>query len=223
MKLRFFGRPLPFAHSRKGRRFYRLLVIFLIFVLLVGILTGLYRSAAPIAAENARLVSRGHLESVVNQAVARVIEKQNYTYESFVHGQTDGEGKLVFVAISGSLLAKTRSEIVDEIHNTLTANPSFSIAVPLGSLIAPKVFTGKGLGVKINAMTYAAVSARLFSQVEAVGINQTFHTLTVEITLETALYCMNRRQDLTFTYSVPLASSLYFGNIPSSFFGSMEE
>lgn len=221
MKIHLFGRTFRLSPGRRAVRMRRTLLLILILALLLFLTVKLYRSAAPIALENASIVARGHLETLVNGAVADLIKEKNYTYESFVTLHSDAQGGIAAVSTDTARLAEARSGMVSAIQTALTQTPDFGIKVPVGSLLAPALFTGKGFSVKINAMFYAAVSAEILSDVSAVGINQTVHTLSVKITLDTALYCMNRRSDLAFTYEIPLAGSLYFGNIPASFFGSV--
>ncbi len=196
----------------------RVIVLVLILALAVFTTVSLYNKAAPIAAENAVTVVKSRMESLIQKTVQKVITEGDYHYESFASPTTDSEGKILSIAVDSIGLAILRTTLLQELNDAMLKNPAFRIKVPVGSLIAPKFIGGRGFSIGINAMTYTAFRAEVISRISSAGINQTLHTLSVRVTADTTLYCMNEKNTLDLTCEITLAESLTFGNIPDSYF-----
>lgn len=218
MRLYFRGHRVRLSQKREARLARRVLFLSLILALAVSLTACLYHKAAPIAVENAVLLAMGKWESLAVKAVETVISEKNYTYQSLAFSEKDASGKTVAISVRSEALATLRSAITKELGRLLQKNERIPVSVPVGTLIAPHLFGGKGFDIRLNAMTYSSLRVTVVSEVFSVGINQTMHRLSLAFTTNTTLYCVREKKEFTHTFSAPLAEHLSFGTIPNAYF-----
>lgn len=218
MRIRLFGRPIRLSHKQQDILARRVIALLLLAAITVVITVSLYNKAAPIAAENAVTVGKTRMETLIQNSVQSVLAENRYTYESFATPVRDSEGRLLSLSVNSVTLSSLRAAVVNRLNRDLTQNASFRIHVPVGTLIAPAFFGGRGFAIGIGAMSYTAVSAEIVSEIRSAGINQTLHTLSVRVNTETTLYCMRAKENFSLSTTILLAESLAFGTIPDSYF-----
>ena len=84
----------------------------------------------------------------------------------------------------------------------------------MGSVIAPKYFSGKGFDIKIRAVPYVSVSAKISSEMHDAGINQTLHRITMTVVSDVQAICMSDSVAFRRESNVLLAESVIIGKIP---------
>ena len=214
------------AFSRRFRKkTYRKAAVILVLVLCVIFIccaVRLYDLAAPIALENAKTVAQGKIETIIAESVSNVISGGNYDYSSFTLINRDKDGTVNSVFVNSVNLAKVKAEIVKEINASLSRNNAMKIDVPLGDVISPRYLSGRGFDISVNTVMYSSVKAETTSGVISAGINQTLHTISVDIEIQIFVYCRGQRNDIKVTSTQILAQSLNVGAVPDAFFDASE-
>lgn len=217
MKIRrFFSR-------RFRKKPYRRAAIVLAAILCISLIlcaARLYDLAAPIALENAQTVARGKTEALIAGAVSRVIGSGEYDYSSFVIISRDTDGSINSVFVNSVNLAKVKADIVDEINDSLSQNSTLKISVPLGDVLSPRYLSGRGFGIDVTTVMYSSVAAQTSSSVSTAGINQTLHTISVDIEIQASIRCRGEAEELSIKSTQIIAQALNVGAVPDAFFDS---
>ncbi|MBQ4120376.1 MAG: hypothetical protein IJD35_00020 [Clostridia bacterium] len=218
MRLYLRGRKIRLSRKQEKLLARRATVLVLLLSLVTLTTVTIYNKAAPIAIENASAITRTKWESIVTEEVEEILKQGGYGYHSFATGTQDESGKITSLSVNSRLVTQISAAITKRLTQRFAATTKLKIPVPIGSVISPRYLQGVGFSVSVNTMAYTAVSVSIVSEVSSVGINQTRHRLSARIVTDTKLYCSNEKSEISHEYSILLAESIAFGNIPNSYF-----
>lgn len=218
MRLYLRGRKIRLSRKQEKLLARRITLLVLLLSIVTLTTVTVYNKAVPIAIDNAPAITRAKWESVVIDEVQKALEQGDYTYHSFASETKDENGRITALAVNSRQVSDISAAISRRLTQRFASATQLKIAVPIGSVISPRYLQGAGFSVKVNTMTYTAVSVKIASEVTSVGINQTRHRLTARIVTETKLYCSNEKSEILHEYNILLAESIAFGSIPNSYF-----
>lgn len=218
MRLYLRGRKIHLSRKQEKLLVRRVITLVLILALITLTMVTIYNKAVPIAIENAPAITRTKWEVIVTQEVEKILSQEGYNYHSFAGETHDESGKVTSLSVNSRLVTQLSAAISKRLTECFAESNHLKIAVPVGSALSPRYLQGLGFSVNVNGMAYTAVSVSIISEVSSVGINQIRHRLSAKIVTNTKLYCSTETSEISHEYTVLLAESIAFGNIPSSYF-----
>ncbi len=218
MAIYVMGRKLRLSSKRESIFCRRVIALLTVLSLTVFFTVTLYHRAAPIAVDNAVREAEALFEKIVQEAVSAVMEEKGFDYDSFSTPVYRSDGSLDSLSVNSGNLSSLRTLLLKKINTVLSDNSRIAVFVPIGTLIAPRYFGGRGFCIRLTAMTYTALKIKLTSEAASVGINQTIHRLCAVVTTDSTLYCIDEKSNFTYSYTVILAERLLFGSVPDAFF-----
>lgn len=218
MRLYLRGRKIRLSRKQEKLLMRRIILLVLILSLVTLTTVTVYNKAAPIAMENAPAVTRAKWEYIITSEVENILRQGGYGYQSFATETQDESGNLTSLSVNSRQVTQLSAAISRQLTQRFAATSKLTISVPIGSVLSPRYLQGVGFSVRVNAMTYTAVSVSIISEISSVGINQTRHRLSARIVTDTRLYCSNEASEISHEYNVLLAESVALGNVPNSYF-----
>ena len=91
------------------------------------------------------------------------------------------------------------------------------IGIPLGSLILPQFFSGKGPHIPVHILSIRNSDASFASNFSQAGINQTLHQLTMVVSIDVAMLVLAKTSSFTITSEVVVAETVIVGQVPQTF------
>ena len=91
------------------------------------------------------------------------------------------------------------------------------IGSPLGSLILPQFFSGKGPHIPVHILSIRNSDASFASNFSQAGINQTLHQLTMVVSIDVAMLVLGKTSGFTVTSEVVVAETVIVGEVPQTF------
>lgn len=166
--------------------------------------------AAPAALSVSSIHTRGEVQALILRVAGEEIGGEYRDYCSAVY---DADGSVSSVSVDAAAVNAVSARMVERLERELSR---FSVTseLPLGDLILPTLFSGRGPSLKVDSTVYAAVSGEVKSTLTDAGINQTLHRLELEVTVELSVVCMGREESLEVISTLPLAEALVVGGIP---------
>ncbi len=226
-KIKFFaereGKFLNFRKNvgrilakRRGepRFFIRLVSLFVCAVLICTVTMKIYRKAEPIALSALENVVGGWLEELVARAVKCELEEKDYTWDDFCTKVVNSDGSVASLNANTANISVMCADVVARINSEVRQKKHVKISVPIGSIIAPEYFSGKGFGVKVRAVPYVSVSAKINSEMHEAGINQTLHRISMTVVSDVQTICMSDSVTFRRESNILLAESVIVGKIP---------
>ena len=204
---------------RRGfRRFFHLLIWLLI---LSGALLLLFRVRYHGAIRAlAQTQVTNSTSDLINDAIDRQIEIGNIQYDRIVFFEKDLDGRITALKTNMSEVNRLKTSILNLINDEILALDTVDIGIPLGSLILPELFSGRGPGIPIQILSIRNSDASFHSYFSEAGINQTLQQLTMDVMVDVtiAVLVLGKAESFTVTSQVVVAETIIVGQVPDTFF-----
>ena len=128
---------------------------------------------------------------LTNDAIAKQISEGDIRYDRIVYFEKNLDGRITAL--------KT------------------NLRIPLGSLILPQFFSGKGPQIPVHILSIRNSDATFSSNFSQAGINQTIHQLVMVVNIDVAMLVLAKTSSFTVTSEVVVAETVIVGEVPQTF------
>jgi sporulation protein YunB len=154
---------------------------------------------------------------LINDAIDRQIETGNIQYDRIVYFEKDLDGKITALKTNMSEVNRLKTDILNRINDEILAMDSSDLSIPIGSLVLPELFSGKGFGIPVQILAIRNSDASFRSYFTQAGINQTLQQLTMEISVDVAVLVLGKTDSFTVTSQVVVAETVIVGQVPDTY------
>ena len=201
--------------ARRLRRFLGVLVFLLApalssFVLFRGKYRPVIRSLAETQVKNAT-------SDLTNDAIAKQIAAGNIAYDRIVYFEKDLNGRITALKTNIGEINRLKTDILNIINDEILALDTSDIGIPLGSLLLPEFFSGKGPVIPVRILSIRNSDAVFASDFSQAGINQTLHRLNMQVSIDVAVLVLGQASSFTVTSEVVVAETVIVGEVPDTF------
>ena len=201
------------------RRFFRRLCAFVLTVtVLLTLSFYLFRSRC---AGTIRSLSRTQVmnatSDLINDAIDRQIEVGNIQYDRLIYFEKDLDGRITALKTNMSEVNRLKTDILNRINDEILAIDTSVLSIPIGSLIIPELFSGKGFGIPVEILSIRNSDGAFHSQFSEAGINQTLQQLTMEVSVDVAVLVLGKTESFTVTSQVVVAETIIVGQVPDTY------
>ena len=154
---------------------------------------------------------------LINDAIDRQIETGNIQYDRIVYFEKDLNGRITALKTNMSEVNRLKTNLLNLINDEILAMDSDHLGIPLGSLIFPELFGGKGPTVPVQILTIRNSEADFFSEFSQAGINQTLQKLNMQVSVDVAVLVLGKVDDFTISSQVVIAETVIVGQVPDMF------
>lgn len=197
------------------RHILRLLIILLIVIIVCFFL---FRSRYhEVIGTLAQTQVKNATSDLINDAIDRQISNGNIQYDRMVYFEKDLEGKITALKTNMSEVNRLKTDLLNLINDEILAMDSDQLGIPLGSLIFPEVFAGKGPLIPVQILTIRNSEANFFSEFSQAGINQTLQKLNMQVSVDVAVLVLGKVDDFTISSQVVIAETVIVGQVPDMF------
>ena len=170
-----------------------------------------------VAASLARTQVMNVTSDLINDAIARQIETGEIAYDRMVYFEKDLDGRITALKTNMGLVNRLKTDILNIINDEILALDTSSIGIPLGSLLLPEFFSGKGPAIPVDILSIRNSDAVFASHFSQAGINQTLHQLTMEVSVDVSVLVLAKTESFTVTSEVVVAETVIVGVVPDAF------
>lgn len=161
---------------------------------------------------------RNSTSDLINDAIDEQIELGNIQYDRIVYFEKDLNGRITALKTNMSEVNRLKTDILDLINDDILALDTSDIGIPIGSLILPEVFSGKGFQIPVKVHSISNSDASFHSSFSQAGINQTLQQLTMEVVVDVTILVLGRTNSFTVSSNVVVAETVIVGQVPNTFF-----
>lgn len=154
---------------------------------------------------------------LINDAIDRQICDGTIQYDRMVYFEKDLDGKITALKTNMSEINRLKTDLLNLINDEILAMDSDHLGIPVGSLIFPEVFAGKGPSIPVQILTIRNSEASFFSEFSQAGINQTLQKLYMQVSVDVAVLVLGRVDDFTISSQVVIAETVIVGQVPDMF------
>jgi len=202
------------------RRWFRYLIRVTFLLLLVSLLLLIlfrirYHGAIR---ELAETQVRNTTSDLINDAIDCQIETGNIQYDRIVYFEKDLEGRITALKTNMAEVNRLKTDVLNLINDEILALDTSDIAIPVGSLILPELFSGRGPGIPIQVLSIRNSDGAFKSYFSEAGINQTLQQLTMDVSVDVSVFVLGRTESFTVSSQVVVAETVIVGQVPETFF-----
>lgn len=155
---------------------------------------------------------------LINDAIDAQIELGNIHYDRMVYFEKDLDGRITALKTNMSEVNRLKTDILNLINDEILALDTSDIAIPLGSLVLPELFSGKGMGIPVHILSIRNSDASFQSFFSEAGINQTLQQLTMDVSVDVSVLVLGKAESFTVSSQVVVAETIIVGQVPDTFF-----
>ena len=199
---------------RRLKRFF--FKITLLFAVLLALLLA-FRSEYHETIRNlAETQVRNSTSDLINDAIDRQIEDGSIQYDRIVYFEKDLEGRITALKTNMSEVNRLKTDILNIINDEILALDTADLGIPIGSLILPEFFSGKGPNIPVSIISIRNSDALFYSNFTAAGINQTLQQLTLDVSVDVAVLVLGQATNFTVSSQVVVAETIIVGQVPET-------
>ena len=174
----------------------------------------MYRSAITELAQTQVINATSDL---INDAIDKQIETGNIRYDRIVYFEKDLEGRITALKTNMSEVNRLKTDILNLINDEIMAIDATDLGIPLGSLILPEIFAGRGPGIPVQVLAIRNSDASFTSHFTQAGINQTLQQLTMDVVVDVAVLVLGRTKSFTVSSQVVVAETIIVVQVPNTY------
>lgn len=221
---RFSEYALPVYPAKKIKKRVRLrkrLLITLFCILLVAVLLFIYfqRNVTRVLISISEATMRASTTIAVNDAVYYTLSDE-MRYDELVTITRDEAGNIVAVAANPLKINKIARDTASISQSNLKNLSLNGIPVPLGALTGIEAFAGLGPSIHFRIIPVSSVSCDFSSTFESVGINQTKHSIYLNVVADISIVMPSRTENFAVVTDILVGESVIVGAIPDAYLQS---
>lgn len=160
---------------------------------------------------------RNSTSDLINDAISRQIASGNIRYERIVYFEKDLEGKITALKTNMTEVNRLKTDILNLINDEILALDTTDMAIPVGSLIFPEFFSGRGPGIPIQILSIRNSDGSFKSYFSEAGINQTLQQLTMDVSVDVSVLVLGKTESFTVSSQVVVAETIIVGQVPNTY------
>ena len=155
---------------------------------------------------------------LINDAIDKQIDLGNIQYDRIVYFEKDLDGKITALKTNMTEVNRLKTAILNLINDEILALDTTDITIPIGSLLLPEFFSGRGFGIPIQILSIRNSDASFQSYFTEAGINQTLQQLTMDVSVDVSVLVLGKAESFTVNSQVVVAETIIVGQVPNTFF-----
>ena len=199
-------------------RIRRLLRVFLLFVVLLASMFVFFRYKYRATVRGlAETQIRNATSDLINDAIDKQIEDESIRYDRIVYFEKDLNGRITALKTNMSEVNRLKTDILNLINDEILALDTSDIGIPLGSLILPELFAGRGPCIPVHILSIRNSDASFMSDFTEAGINQTLQQINMQVSVDVAVLVLGETNYFSVSSQVVVAETIIVGQVPETF------
>ena len=138
-------------------------------------------------------------------------------YDDLISIERDGDGNVTSITTDSLKINRIARDTAYLSQENLTKMSAEGIMVPIGALTGIEALAGFGQKINIKIIPISNVECRFVSKFRQAGINQTLHSLYLEIVSDISIILPSKSTNLASTIEVLICESVITGKIPDTY------
>lgn len=186
-------------------------------LLAVAVLLVLRTKYRKVLMELAQTQMKNVTSDLINDAVDREIAEGTIQYDRLVYFEKDLEGRITALKTNMEEINRLKTETLALINQEILDMDSSALGVPIGSLVLPEVFAGRGFSIPIEILTIRNSDASFSSCFSQAGINQTLQQMKMDVFVDVTVLILGSTESFTVTSQVVVAETIIVGQVPNTY------
>lgn len=200
----------------------RLKIIAIVIAIFAAIYLHISYNVNPVLKKAAQEEIRSLTTLAVNKAASDVMAS-DIAYIDLLKITRDSEDNIVMLEANAALINEIARRTVIQSQMNIRSIGEEGVKVPLGSLSGLAFLAGSGPDITIGVRPVGAVDMSYRSEFKSAGINQTRHSILLNIVCAVSLIMPGMNDSVEVKADVVLSESIIVGKIPEVYLGSSSD
>ncbi|MEA4964482.1 MAG: sporulation protein YunB [Oscillospiraceae bacterium] len=204
---------------RRMRRRKRLITVFLLVILLVGMLFLLILrlKIAPMMEELVMTQAQNTMSTMVNRIVNEQIAAGTIDYDRMIYFEKDVDGGITALKTNMGEINRLKTEILVAMNREIQDISVGTLDIPIGNFFMPELFSGKGFKLPVRILSVSTSDATFHNQFSEAGINQTLHQITMDVCINLTVMTPTGSVKTQVVTDMVVAETVIVGSVPQSY------
>ncbi|MBO5851851.1 MAG: hypothetical protein J6R29_05925 [Clostridia bacterium] len=198
--------------KRKNKK--RGLVIFII--LFFAIFLALYSNSNKMLIKTGESAYAGALSTASYYAIDKTLSAK-YNYENLFNIHKNEDGEITMITADSYKFNSLTVELADNVGYFMTDYINEGVDVPIGVFTGIGILQGVGQKIKMPLIAINSVKCDVVSNFETAGINQTRHTLYVDVTPDVTVVTKVSSKKMVDKIRVMIYDNVIIGKVPEMY------
>ena len=211
--------PFPYGKKKRRRKKKWLFILLITLGVVVALFVYFQRNVTRVLVAISEATMRASTTIAVNDAVYYTLS-DDMRYEDLVTITRDEAGNIVGVAANPLKINKIARDTASISQANLKNLSLNGIPVPLGALTGIEALAGLGPSIHFRIIPVSSVSCDFSSTFESVGINQTKHSIYLNVVADISIVMPSRTENFAVITEILVGESVIVGQIPDAYLQS---
>ncbi len=152
----------------------------------------------------------------VHTGVEQVLANGDADYRQFVTVERDAAGRVLSAETDVIAINRLKAAVSTAVMEELTSREKQTVKVPLGNLLGGSFFTGRGPFLPVSVHTSGTVITTLTGEFSDAGINQTNHSLYLDMKVMIAAALPMERVSMEISTRFLVCETVIVGEVPET-------
>ena len=153
----------------------------------------------------------------INRAIVRQIEDNDIDYDRMILLEKNDQGGISAIKTNMAEVNRLKTEILSMVDEEVLELSVNEIGIPLGSVILPEFFSGKGPTLPVRVLSVSTSDASFESLFSQAGINQTRHQIMLTVSATMTVLTPLGTQNVTAESQMIVAETVIVGSVPNTY------
>ena len=192
------------------------LMLVIAFFIIIFILVSFIYSSYPIFKASCETAAASKSTNIMNEEVTKVMSE--YSYSDLISIQKDKNEKIVLIEANVVPINEIVSKITSNIQKQIDNSPRTNVYINMGSVTGISMLKNMGPKFNIELETAGSVYAKLKTEFEPLGINQTLHKIFIELQTQIGILTPLNTFGKNIMANVLLTEAVIVGDVPSTYY-----
>ena len=209
----------PKKRNKKRRKRKLFIILFAISFIAVLLFFHFQRNVTRVLISISEATMRASTTIAVNDAVYYTLSDE-IRYDDLVTISRNETGDIVAVAANPLKINKIARDTASISQSNLKNLSLNGIPIPLGALTGIEAFAGLGPSINFRIIPVSSVSCGFSSAFESVGINQTKHSIYLNVIADISIVMPSRTENFAVITDILVGESVIVGTVPDAYLQS---
>ena len=192
------------------------MIVAAVLLSVAGFCLFLYFNAANVLLSVAEARLRAYAASAVNKAVFETLS-DGVRYQDLVTVERGADGEIQALTANAPAINRIARQTAQRAQTLLQEKSEAGVDIPLGAFTGISAWAGFGPEIEMHIIPVAAVTCSFSSAFTAAGVNQTRHSVYLQLETEMTVVLPAKRRGFVSRSEVLIAESVLVGDVPDVF------
>lgn len=204
------------ARKRKKKR--RIMTSVIAVLLVVGVTAAIFLTKMrPVIVRHAQNVAKSILINASNEAVVKILQEYDISYDDIVKLSTDSSGHVTSLRLDVMRINLIKSKITLAVSEIAAQQEEYNTYIPLGTFLGNEYTTGLGPKIKFSMQMTSHTIVDFNYEFQEAGMNQVIHRVLLNIDISGRLVMAGAADSFSVSTTAIIAETVIVGLTPDAY------